>query len=74
MAGHALVDGNGHRRQSFHLDRHRSISPMLTEDMIRVVRKHRLGFVATTNPNGTPNLSPKGTFVVIDQQHLISYA
>ncbi len=40
---------------------------MLTDDMIRLIREQRLGFVATVNPDGTPNLSPKGTFVVMDE-------
>jgi hypothetical protein len=34
---------------------------ILTEDMKRVVREQRLGFIATVCPDGTPNLSPKGT-------------
>jgi predicted pyridoxine 5'-phosphate oxidase superfamily flavin-nucleotide-binding protein len=38
---------------------------MLSEDMKRVVSEQRLGFVATVNADGSPNLSPKGTFVVI---------
>lgn len=43
----------------------------LTEDMIRVVREQRLGFVATVCPDGTPNLSPKGTTTVWDEDHLV---
>ena len=39
---------------------------MLSEDMKRLVSEQRLGFVATVNPDGSPNLSPKGTFVVLD--------
>jgi uncharacterized protein len=38
---------------------------MLSEDMKRLVSEQRLGFVATVNPDGSPNLSPKGTFVVV---------
>lgn len=44
---------------------------ILTEDMQRVVREVRLGFVATICPDGTPNLSPKGTTTVWDDDHLI---
>ena len=33
----------------------------LTEEMKRVVLEQKLGFVATVCPDGTPNLSPKGT-------------
>jgi hypothetical protein len=44
---------------------------MLTADMKRVVEEQRLGFVATVCPDGTPNLSPKGTTTVWDDDHLI---
>lgn len=44
---------------------------MLTEDMRRVVREQRLGFVATVCPDGTPNLSPKGTLSEWDDDHLV---
>ena len=43
----------------------------LTEDMKRVVREQRLGYVATVCPDGTPNLSPKGTTTVWDDDHLV---
>ena len=43
---------------------------MLTADMKRLVAEHPLGFVATVSPDGTPNLSPKGTFTVIDDRTL----
>ncbi|HEX2174262.1 MAG TPA: pyridoxamine 5'-phosphate oxidase family protein [Dehalococcoidia bacterium] len=44
---------------------------ILTEDMKRVVREQKLGFVATVCPDGTPNLSPKGTTAVWDDDHLV---
>jgi uncharacterized protein len=44
---------------------------LLTPDMKRVVEEQRLGFVATVCPDGTPNLSPKGTTAVWDDDHLI---
>ena len=44
---------------------------ILTDDMKRVVRQQRLGFVATVCPDGTPNLSPKGTTSVWDDDHLL---
>ncbi|MFL5758936.1 MAG: pyridoxamine 5'-phosphate oxidase family protein [Thermomicrobiales bacterium] len=44
---------------------------MLSEDMQRVVREQKLGFIATVCPDGTPNLSPKGTTTVWDDDHLI---
>jgi hypothetical protein len=39
---------------------------MLTDDMIRIITEQGLGFVATVDEDGSPNLSPKGTMVVID--------
>ena len=42
----------------------------LDDDMRRVVAEQSLGFVATVCPDGTPNLSPKGTTVVWDDEHL----
>ncbi len=44
---------------------------ILTDDMKRVVRQQRIGFVATVCPDGTPNLSPKGTAAVWDDDHLV---
>lgn len=42
----------------------------LTEDMKRVVEEQRLGFYATVCPDGTPNVSPKGTTCVWDDNHI----
>ncbi|TMB70474.1 MAG: pyridoxamine 5'-phosphate oxidase family protein [Chloroflexi bacterium] len=44
---------------------------ILTDDMKRVVSEQQLGFIATVCPDGTPNLSPKGTTAVWDDDHLI---
>ena len=44
---------------------------ILTPDMQRLVREQRLGFFATVCPDGTPNLSPKGTTAVWDDDHLV---
>jgi uncharacterized protein len=44
---------------------------ILTQDMIRFVREQRLGYVATVCADGTPNLSPKGTTTVWDDDHLV---
>lgn len=44
---------------------------MITADMKRVVDEQSLGFVATVCPDGTPNLSPKGTTAVWDDDHLV---
>jgi uncharacterized protein len=43
----------------------------LTDDMKQVVERVRLGFVATVCQDGTPNLSPKGTLSVADDEHLV---
>ena len=43
----------------------------LTPDMQRVVLEQRLGFVASVGADGTPNLSPKGTTTVWDDEHLM---
>src|SRR5436853_4281412 len=44
---------------------------MLTADARRVVGEQQLGFVATVNADGTPNLSPKGTVAVLDDERLV---
>lgn len=44
---------------------------VLGDDMKRVVREQRLGYVASVCPDGTPNLSPKGTTAVWDDEHLV---
>ena len=43
---------------------------ILTDDMQRVVLEQRLGLAATVSPDGTPNLSPKGT-TVLEDEHLL---
>lgn len=41
---------------------------MLSIEMVKILEKQRLGFTATVSPEGWPNVSPKGTFVVVDSQ------
>jgi predicted pyridoxine 5'-phosphate oxidase superfamily flavin-nucleotide-binding protein len=48
-----------------------STSVKLTADMRRIVDEQRLGFVASVCEDGTPNLSPKGTTTVWDDEHLV---
>ena len=48
-----------------------SSAGFLTEDIKRVVREQRLAYVATVCPDGTPNLSHKGTMTVWDDDHLV---
>ena len=42
----------------------------ITTEMKELVQRMRLCFVATTDSEGKPNLSPKGSIVVLDDEHL----
>ncbi len=44
---------------------------ILTPEMQRLVREQRLGYVASISPDGYPNLSPKGSMTVADDDHLV---
>ena len=37
----------------------------------RVIEEQRLAYVATVSQDGTPNVSPKGTIAVWDEDHLV---
>ena len=41
---------------------------MLDTEMIQIIRNNSAGMVATVNADGTPSVSPKGTFVAIDPE------
>ena len=43
----------------------------LTDEIKDFVRQQKLGFIATVCADGTPNLSPKGTLTVWDDDHLV---
>jgi predicted pyridoxine 5'-phosphate oxidase superfamily flavin-nucleotide-binding protein len=43
---------------------------ILTDDMKRLVDEQKLAFHATVRPDGSPNLSPKGSTRVWDDDHL----
>ena len=43
---------------------------IVTEEMKRLVNEQGLGFYATVSEDGSPNLSPKGTRRVWDDDHL----
>lgn len=43
----------------------------LSPEMQRLVLEQRLGFVATVTSDGRPNVSPKGTTTVWDQERLM---
>ena len=44
---------------------------IITEDMRDIFARARLSFAATVNADGTPNLSPKATLMVYDDDHLV---
>ena len=43
----------------------------LTEEIQRLVREQRLGFVGSVAADGSPNVSPKGSLTVLDSDHLV---
>ena len=43
---------------------------MLTEEMKALIRAFSAGSVATVNADGTPSVSPKATFVILDDETL----
>ncbi len=44
---------------------------ILTSHMQQLIAGQRLIFAATVCPDGTPNLSPKGTALVWDDDHIL---
>jgi predicted pyridoxine 5'-phosphate oxidase superfamily flavin-nucleotide-binding protein len=44
---------------------------ILTDDMKRVITEQKVGYVATVCADGTPNLSPKATMLVLDDDHIV---
>jgi hypothetical protein len=44
---------------------------VLTNDMKQLVAEQKLGYLASVAADGTPNLSPKGTFLVRDDDHIM---
>jgi predicted pyridoxine 5'-phosphate oxidase superfamily flavin-nucleotide-binding protein len=44
---------------------------VLDEQMRHLVDEQRLGYVVSVCPDGSPNLSPKGTVAVWDSEHLV---
>jgi predicted pyridoxine 5'-phosphate oxidase superfamily flavin-nucleotide-binding protein/uncharacterized membrane protein YphA (DoxX/SURF4 family) len=43
---------------------------LIDKDIRDIVDSAKLGFVATVNPDGSPNLSPKGSVRVYDDEHV----
>lgn len=44
---------------------------LLTNEIRSIIEQQKLGYVATVSPDNTPNLSPKGTISVWDDEHLV---
>ena len=44
---------------------------LLTNEIKNLIERQKLGYVATVSPDNTPNLSPKGTISVWDDEHLV---
>jgi len=44
---------------------------LLTNEIKNIIEQQKLGYVATVSPENTPNLSPKGTISVWDDEHLV---
>ncbi len=43
----------------------------LTPEMRRIIEEQKIGYVATVAPDGTPNLSPKGTCLLLDDSRIM---
>ena len=43
----------------------------ISKDIKNFVNSQKLGYVATVSSDGTPNLSPKGTIIVVDDSTLV---
>ena len=46
------------------------MSGPLTPALLRLIDEQRYGFIATVNADGSPNVSPKGTFLALDDRTL----
>ena len=44
---------------------------LLTNEIKSLIEQQKLGYVPTVSPDNTPNLSPKGTISVWDDEHLV---
>ena len=44
---------------------------LITDEMRQLIQRVRLCFAATVDPQGKPNLSPKGSIEVWDDDHLV---
>ena len=44
---------------------------MITQEIKNFLKEQKLGYVATVSVDNTPNLSPKGTIIALDEKHII---
>ena len=44
---------------------------ILSDEAKSLIAQHRPGFIATSDENGRPNVSPKGSFQVLDDEHVL---
>ncbi len=47
------------------------MSNIITNEMKKIAMEHPGGIVGTVNADGTPNVSPKGTMVVLDDSTIV---
>lgn len=45
--------------------------PLLADEVVAAARNSVLGWLATVDPEGVPNVSPKEVFAVVDGDHLV---
>ena len=43
---------------------------MLTKAMMGIIETHTIGYVATVRPDGSPAVSPKGPFLVLNEREI----
>lgn len=68
---HKLIGFVSERKEVSRCSAAMQMAARLTADMKRVVAEQRLAYVATVCSDGTPNVSPKGTIAVWDDEHLV---
>ena len=47
------------------------MAQIITAEMKKIASEHPGGIVGTVNADGTPNVSPKGTMVVLDESTIV---
>jgi predicted pyridoxine 5'-phosphate oxidase superfamily flavin-nucleotide-binding protein len=47
------------------------LSVKMSDEVIHFVHGHRPALLATVSPEGVPNVAPKGSLTVLDDEHLV---